>query len=107
MAKPKDSAPVTVTVRPDGSYYVEKTQQHTRMMVTRSGPGRNAKPVSATIQSTLKEVAGIAVAVKTVAPSLGPYGVLAALGFGVLRALATPEPAPPQFQLRRVKGRSR
>lgn len=104
MSKAKDQQPVTVTVRPDGTYYVEKARAlgAGTAIVPVYGAGPARKPIAAQITSTLAQFAGIAVAVKAAAPALGPYGAIAALGFGVLRALATPEP-PPRITLRRVR----
>lgn len=94
----KAQSPVTVTVRPDGTYFVEKAVPQARPVAV------SRTPLAAAITSTLGEFAGVAAAVKAVAPALGKYGVLAAIGFGVLNAVAS-RPPPPRFQLRRVRVR--
>lgn len=105
------SQPVTVTVRPDGSYYVEKRKraaqpkvQPPSIKLVRMPAPAPAQAVGAQITATLRDFAGIATAVQAVAPKLGTTGTLAALGWGVLKALSTPEPtrAVP-FRLRRVR----
>lgn len=92
-------SPVTVTVRPDGSYFVEKAAPRAQQAVS-----VQRSPLAAAITTTLGEFAGVAAAVKAVAPALGKYGVIAAVGFGVLNAIAS-RPAPQRFQLRRVRVR--
>jgi hypothetical protein len=91
--------PVTVTVRPDGTYFVEKAEPNARPVAVQR------TPLAAAITTTLGEFAGVAAAVKAVAPALGKYGVIAAVGFGVLNAIAAARPPPPRFQLRRVRVR--
>jgi hypothetical protein len=99
MAGFKNNPPVTVTVRPNGTYVVEKALARTPQGVT-----VRRSPLAAAITTTLGEFAGVAAAVKAVAPALGKYGVVAAIGFGVLNAIASNKPAP-HFQLRRVRVR--
>lgn len=101
MSKPRVKPPVTVTVRPDGTWFVEKQTSVPREQLEIVREGR--RPIAASLKSTLLEAGALAAAVKTVAPSLGPYGTLAALGFGLLRSLATPEPPPRALKLRRVR----
>ncbi len=106
--KPTNSKAVTVTVRPDGSYYVEKaktTATKPQVRVKRL-PTQPTKPLIATVTGTLKDVAGMAAAVKAVAPNIGPYGVLAAVGFGVLNHLMQPQPRAVQLPvLRQIRFR--
>lgn len=117
MAGFKKNAPVTITVRPDGSYYVEKEKRAPRRKAAHPAPAHvvgappqfellqavpAATPYAARITAALGQFAGIATAVKAVAPKIGPYGVLAAVGVGVLSALAPQQPQP-QFRLRRIR----
>ncbi len=113
----KNNPRVTVTVRPDGTYYVEKQKPAPKQQLAKTEirpvfptPGSSQhlreprSPVAVAVTSTLKDFAGIALAAKAAVPALGKYGVVAAIGFGVLSALSASKPAPvPVFKLRRIK----
>lgn len=111
MSKPTDKPdnPVTVTVRPDGSYYVERAKPEARPRsiapVALAPVGRGPSPIAVAVTASLRDFAGIAVAARAVAPALGKYGVLAAIGVGVLNAWAESKPPPNfrRFQLRRIR----
>lgn len=118
----KNNPAVTVTVRPDGTYYVEKEKPQPRPKQQKQQPqavqirpvmpvpgsmgslARNPSPVAVAITSSLKDLAGIAAVAKAASPALGKYGVVAAIGLGVLNAWVSTKPPPvPRFQLRRIK----
>lgn len=106
----KNNPAVTVTVRPDGTYYVEKAKTEAKETQIRRVPalpahrGQPVSPIAAAITTSLRDLAGIALAARTVAPSLGKYGVVAAIGLGVLNAWAERQPPPvPRIQLRRIR----
>lgn len=113
MAGKKDTQPVTVTVRPDGTYYVEKEKvapRRTQIVPVVEAPTAKRpvpSPIAAAITTSLRDLAGIATAARAVAPALGKYGVVAAIGLGVLNAWADSRPRQAntlqRFQLRRIR----
>lgn len=105
--KASPSPAVTVTVRPDGTYYVEREPKAPKKPVVAPVVARPTNgapsPVAVAVTATLRDLAGIATAARAAAPTLGRYGVVAAIGLGVLNAWAESKPRPVRPVLRRIQ----